>query len=102
MKVILKLRGGDALRVPILLWLTYSVSLLERTELQGDVQWWCWKVGMSKLIQGLKQKGLNKKAMKTLETEPWSSENFYLAVTSVIFITRQSSKYCRCQLAKSI
>lgn len=40
--------------------------------------------------------------MKKLETEPWSSENFYLDVTSVIFITRQSSKYCRCQLAKSI
>lgn len=54
MKVISIPRGGDALTIQILLWLTYPTSLLEMTELQDDVQWWCWKVGISKLIKGLK------------------------------------------------
>lgn len=30
-------------------------SLLERTELQDDVQWWWWKEWISKLMGGLKQ-----------------------------------------------
>lgn len=48
-------------------------SLLERTKLQDDVLWWWWKVGMSKLMEGLKnqlkvkQKGHEKASNRALE-----------------------------------